>query len=450
MSAPDSSARASSPSGAQPSSPSSARANAQPSSQSNTARRVAISGLGAVSPYGWGVRALERGLESGQAAIGAFTAFDAAEHRTRLAGEVPPPEHDPLPRLRARERARLTRSELYALAAACEAWEAAALEQLPAPRRVGVFFGSTTGGMYEGEHFVRALRAGRAPRAGRSLLGAQQNNAPGDAIARLLGLCGPVETDSAACAAATMSLGAALEAVRSGEVELALAGGADSLCQLTYAGFNSLRAIDESAARPFRADRAGLSIGEGAGVLVLESFEHARARGRAIELELAGAGASCDAHHMTAPDPEGAGAARALRAALADAGLEPASIDFVNAHGTGTPHNDAAEGHALRSVFGERTARLPLTSTKGAVGHLLGACGALEAVATALCLCAGRVHATPGAGEVDPEIGIDLVLGEARALDAARAAISLNLAFGGANAALVLRRVEAADRDARA
>lgn len=413
-------------------------------------RRVAISALGAVSPYGWGVHALELGLESGQAAIGAFTAFDTEGHRTRIAGEVPAAPVDPLPRLRARERERLTRSELYALAAACEAWSAAGLDELPAPRRVGVFFGSTTGGMHEGEGFVRALRAGRAPRAGRSLLGAQQNNAPGDAIARALRLCGPVETDSAACAAATMSFGAALEAVRSGEVELALAGGADSLCQLTYAGFNALRAVDECAARPFRADRAGLSIGEGAGVLVLESFEHARARGRIVELELAGAGASCDAHHMTAPDPEGAGAARALRAALADAGLEPEAIDFVNAHGTGTPHNDAAEGRALHAVFGARIARLPLTSTKGAVGHLLGACGALEAVATALCLRAGRVHATPGAGAVDPEIGIDLVLGAARALASVRAAISLNLAFGGANAALVLRRVEHGDEGRRA
>jgi 3-oxoacyl-(acyl-carrier-protein) synthase len=428
------------------SAPHSSESSAAPSGT----RRVAISGLGAVSPYGWGVRALELGLESGRAAIGAIRAFDAAAHRTQLAGEVPAPALDPLPELRPRERARLTRSELYALAAAYEAWHAAGLAQLPHPRRVGVFFGSTTGGMYEGEHFVRELRAGRAPRAGSSRLGAQQNNAPGDAIARALALCGPVETDSAACAAASMSLGAALAAVRSGEVELALAGGADALCQLTYAGFNALRAVDDSAARPFRADRGGLSIGEGAGVLVLESFEHARARGRAIELELAGAGASCDAHHMTAPEPEGAGAARALRAALADAGLEPAAIDFVNAHGTGTPHNDAAEGRALHAVFGARTARLPLTSTKGAVGHLLGACGALEAVATALCLRAQRVHATPGAGPADPEIGIDLVLGEPRALAAAHAAISLNLAFGGANAALVLRRVHAAAEGRRA
>jgi len=301
-----------------------------------------------------------------------------------------------------------------------------------------------TGGMLESEAFYESLlRRGRR-RARPSLLVAQQLNGPGDAVARDAGATGPVETVSSACSSGSMAIGAALRALRRGDVDLALAGASDSLCQLTHAGFNSLRAVDERPCRPFRKDRLGLSIGEGAGVLVLETLTHARARGARPIAILAGEAATCDAHHMTAPHPEGRGAFEAIEAALADAGVDRDEIDFVNAHGTGTPLNDLAEARAMRRVFGSRAASLPVTSTKALIGHLLGSAGAVEAVATVLGLARREVHPMPADGAPDEEIGLRLVLGAPLRLVRASAAVSTNLAFGGANAALVFRSVEAA------
>jgi 3-oxoacyl-[acyl-carrier-protein] synthase II len=267
-------------------------------------------------------------------------------------------------------------------------------------------------------------------------------SAPGDSVARALGARGPVATYSSACSSGALALGAALEALRQGEVEVAVAGGADSLCRLTYAGFNALRSVDETPCRPFRASRAGMSFGEGAAVLVLETLERAQARGAVILGELCGAASSCDAHHMTAPEPSGAGAAAALAAALADAGLTPEAVDFVNVHGTGTPLNDAAEWQALSTVFGARAANLPVAATKALLGHLLGCAGAIEAVVTLLCLRAGEVHPVPRVDgeESDPELGAALVLDRPLTLPGARVAVSTSLAFGGSNAALVFAR----------
>jgi 3-oxoacyl-[acyl-carrier-protein] synthase II len=196
--------------------------------------------------------------------------------------------------------------------------------------------------------------------------------------------------------------------------------------------------VDERPCRPFRANRQGLSIGEGAGAMVLESLEHAGRRGARPLAEVLGWGASCDAHHMTAPHPEGTGAAAAIRAALADAGVAPEAVGFVNAHGTGTPHNDVSEARALAAVFGERAPRLAVTANKGAVGHLLGSSGAIEAVATVLALVHGAVQPTAGDGEPDPDLGVDLVQGTPRPLPPHAVAISTSFAFGGANAAVVL------------
>jgi 3-oxoacyl-[acyl-carrier-protein] synthase II len=298
--------------------------------------------------------------------------------------------------------------------------------------------------MYEGERFFEDLlaRGAGSPRAHLGLLVSQPVSGPGDEVARHLGVTGPVETLSSACSSATLALGAALDALRAGEVEVAIAGGSDSLCQLTYAGFNALRAVAETPCQPFRQGRSGMSVGEGAAVLILESVERALARGAVPLAELAGAGASCDAHHMTAPDPTGQGAAAAVAAALRDAGMEAEDIDFINAHGTGTPLNDAAEWRAFERIFGRRLPGLPLTATKAIVGHLLGSAGAIEAVATVLGLAASEVHPTPGEGPVDPELPVRLVQGEPLALTpaSARAAVSTNLAFGGSNAALVFSR----------
>jgi 3-oxoacyl-[acyl-carrier-protein] synthase II len=400
---------------------------------------AAITGLGAVSPYGWGIESFWRGLASGTTAIRPITRFDAARHRTRLAAEVP---DSGAPRFARRER--LSRADRYARAAAAEALAAAGLPARLDERSVGLFFGSSTGGTLESERFFDRLTAAGGRRAAISLLASQQPNGPADAVARAHGIGGPIATISSACASATLALGQALDALRAGEIDLALVGGADALCQLTFAGFNSLRAVDARPCRPFRAEREGMSIGEGAAVLVVESLAHAAARGARPMALVAGAGASCDAHHMTAPEPAGSGVARAVVAALADAGLPAAAVDFINAHGTGTPLNDAAEWQAIARVFGERAGRIPVTSTKGAVGHYLGAAGAIEALATVLCLTHGEVHPTPGEGTLDPRAAVDLVVGAPRALPGARVALSTNFAFGGSNAAAIFRLPEAA------
>jgi len=415
-------------------------------------RRVAVSGAGAVSGFGWGVEPLWQGLCAGATAIRPFSRFDHRSHRTHVAAEVPPPPQGSVPvagrsaggRRSASDRSgrQLSLADRFALAAAGEAAAAAGLDAaLPGlPEGAGgVFFGSSTGGMWEGEGFVAELFGGR--RGALHAIASQQVNGPGDAVARRYGFTGPVETVSSACASGALAIGAALAALRAGEVEVALAGGADSLCQLTYGGFNSLRAVDEEPCRPFRAGRAGMSIGEGAAVLVLEPLERVLARGARPLAELAGAGSACDAFHMTAPEPEGAGAAAAIAAALEDAGIEPADVDFVNAHATGTQLNDDAEWRALERIFGERARRLPVTATKAGVGHLLGCSGAIEALVTVLSLARGELHPVPAAADaIDGSCPAALVTGRPLALPAARAALSTSLAFGGSNAALIFRR----------
>jgi 3-oxoacyl-[acyl-carrier-protein] synthase II len=388
-----------------------------------------ITGLGAVCSYGWGVAALRAGLLDDGTALRRLSVFDAGRHRTALAGEVPPAP--------GVEGWSLSRCDRFAIAAAREAVRQAGL--LPGQLAgAGVFCGSSNGGLLEGESFYRDLCSGT--RLSLRRIASHQNNGPGDAVARDLAVGGPVVTCSSACTSSNMALWAALESLRAGEVEVAVAGGADALCEVTYAGFNALRAVDPAPARPFRADRAGLSLGEGAGFLVLESPAHARARGARVIAELAGAGATCDAHHMSAPKEDGRGPADAMRAALLDAGADPDQVAFVNAHGTGTPHNDAVEAKAVRAVFGARAAAIPLTSTKSKIGHLLGACGGVEAVACVLGLTAREVHATAGGGPADETLAIDLVVGKPRNLARAELAISNNLAFGGNNCSLVFAR----------
>jgi 3-oxoacyl-[acyl-carrier-protein] synthase II len=393
-----------------------------------------VTGIGAVTAFGWSVNDLRQGLLRSETAIRPARHLDTACQRTDIAGEVGrPPDRV---RERVAEWSMLARADRFAVTAGEEACGWAALD--PGSVRAGLFFGSSTAGMRECEDYVaRMLHLSQGhPRL--RLLASQQVNGPGDAVARHLGVKGPVETLSAACASGVLAIVSALDAIRSGEVDVAVAGGADALCRLTYSGFNSLRLVDPNPCVPFRADRQGMNLGEGAALMVLENLEHARARGARPLAELLGAGTTCDAHHMTAPHPEGEGSARAMRAALRDAGVSPGDITFVNAHGTGTSQNDLSETRALREVFGDRTTSIPVTATKGSIGHLLGSAGAVEAVDVVLCFLDRHVHATPGEGPVDEACGIDLVFGEPRPLAAGSIAISTSFAFGGANGALVL------------
>ncbi len=389
-----------------------------------------------MSAFGWSADLLWQGLLTGQTSVDAPRRFDVRGQRTRLAAEVPDPPAELGERIPGWSR--LSQADRYAVSAAAEAMTMAGVAQ--GEPGLGVFFGSSTAGMLEGEEYYARMTGVRAGRPLRRLLESQQINGPGDAVARSIGASGSVQTLSSACSSGALAVGAALEALRAGEVDLAVAGGADSLCRLTYSGFNALRAVDERPCRPFRGDRAGLSVGEGAGILVLESSERAQARGCEPLAELLGTGASCDGYHMTAPHPEGEGAARAISSALADARVSPEDVHFVNAHGTGTPLNDVSEWKALHRVFGDRAERLPTTSIKGALGHLLGSAGAIEAVATVQSLVHGLVPPTAGDGAIDDELGVDLVRSEPRAIESFSVAISTSLAFGGANAVLVLGR----------
>jgi 3-oxoacyl-[acyl-carrier-protein] synthase II len=394
---------------------------------------VVVTGIGGVAGLGASAAEVWRGALAAQRGIGELTLFPTAGHRTTLAATVPAAVVAAAPR-------HWSRAEAFACAAAREA-----TATLPAAvlrhARAGVFFGSSTGALLEGERFLAELLRRREPAL--APIAAITNDGPGNAVARALGVRGPVVSFSTACTSANVAIAAALDALRSGEIDVAIAGGADELCELTYAGFNCLRAVDPQPTRPFRSSRAGLSMGEGAGVLLLETAAHARAR-RAVPLcELAGAGRSCDAHHVSAPDPDGAGAAAAIRAALADAGEQPAAVTFVNAHGTGTPHNDDAEAKAMHAVFGERARALPLTSTKSVVGHLLGAAGGIEAVLSVLSIVHRQLPPTAGDEPPDQALGLDVVTGAPRALPPHNVGVSTNLAFGGNNAVIVLRSASA-------
>lgn len=400
-------------------------------------RRIAVTGVGVVSPCGWGREPFWRALLAGTCAIGEPKRFPTEGHRTRLVAEVPeaPPETaSAIP-----EWDGLGAADRFAVAAAREAVEHARID--PADHLLGVYFGGSTAGMREAESFYGAIVNGGRRRV-RSLA-AHPLNSPGDSVARHLHARGPVESCSSACASGALAIELAAESLIEHEVEIALAGGSDALCQLTYAGFNALRAVDARPCRPFRADRGGLSLGEGAAVLVLERWEEAIDRGAAPIAALVGWGGSCDAHHMTAPHPEGVGAAAAMRRALEAGGIDASAIAFLNAHGTGTRLNDRSEWEALRSVFGPSRVRgLPVTATKACVGHLLGSSGAIEAVATVLALAGRAIPPTAGRGPRDPETPVDLVCGDPRPLADQAYALSTSFAFGGANAALLFESAE--------
>jgi len=397
--------------------------------------RVVVTGLGVVSAMGWGRTAFWDGICSGKVGIGDFARFDHKPYRTHIAAEVPD-----VPTARALRGDSLALADHFAITATAEALEHAGLGHDLSQHEAGLFSGSSTGGMFETEEFY--LQTKRAPdrRHDLRLIASQLASSPGNATARRFRFTGPVHTVSSACASGALAVGLAFDAIREGQVEMAVAGGADSLCRITYGGFNSMRSVDTTPCVPFRAQREGLSLGEGGAALVLEKLDNALARGATPLAELVGTGGSSDAHHMTAPDPAGRGAAAALRQALETAGLPIEDIGFVNTHGTGTERNDVAEWNALLEVFGDRARDLPVTSTKGCVGHLLGSAGTIESVATVLCCMHQRVHPTPGPGEVDRSAPVNLVRDRTLDVTPLKAAASLNLGFGGCNGAVVFSR----------
>jgi len=399
-----------------------------------------ITGVGVVCALGGDVRALAAGLVDGRCAIGPLTLFPY-RGRCRSAAQVPEAVPAAVAALPLATTRRLSRPDRFALAAAAEACGAAGLDA-GLRRRAALAVGATTGGMFETEEVYRRRRAGEERRFRLSRLLGTPLSTTAAAVSQALGFYGPQVTLSTACSSSALAVALAADSIRRGEARVALALGTDGLCRLTYAGFDALQALDLDRCRPFDRHRRGLSLGEGAAALVLEDAEHARARGARAHAALLGHGTATDAHHPTAPHPEGRGALAALRAALAAAGLPPEAIDYVNAHGTGTPQNDAMEVGVLRAVFGSRLARVPLSSTKSQVGHCLGAAGAIEAAVTVVALDEGIVPPTVGLREPDPAwADLDLVRTPGRRVPLG-AALTSSYGFGGHNVTLVLGRAE--------
>jgi 3-oxoacyl-[acyl-carrier-protein] synthase II len=407
-----------------------------PEGEGTLPRRAFITGCGVISPLGCDVQAFWQGLLAGRSALAPIRSFDTAGLTNTLACEVA--DFVPADHLARTELDRLDRIRQYALAAARAALRDAELDPARLDRdRCGVIAATTLGGMPLGEAYLRSRHDGSHFDVRQLLHMPYADTAA--SLARTLGVRGPVVSPSIACASGTQSVGLALELIQRGQGDLFVVGGAEILCQFVVAGFNSLRATTAHAVRPFDARRDGLAVGEGAAMLVIESAAHAQARGARTDVEVVGSGLSGDAVHMTAPARDGAGAARAMRAALRDAGVAPHEVDFVSAHGTGTVYNDAMEMAALSAVFGESLPRVPVNSIKGAIGHTLGAAGSFEVVMCTRVLRDGLIPPTAGCEQIDPACALDVVHGEARRRQI-RIALSTSSAFAGNNAAIVLRR----------
>ncbi len=389
-------------------------------------RRVVVTGLGFVSSIAPTREATWEGMLAGRDGLGPLTKLHLPLEPAQIGGEVRIPDTSP--------NSFCETQALRALEEALDGW----LPDL-APRRMGVFQGAGTSSLPGAEHFLDEEAAGRRPKTAR--LAYNTPNTVTDALAARIGAAGARSTVMNACSSSLLGLGQALERIQAGELDLAVAGGAENLCRMTWSGFSSLKAVDSAKCRPFSANRAGLNLGEGGVQLLLEPLELAQARGAEILAEVLGYGASMDAHHPTAPHPEGEGAWRAMTMALRTGQVDPARVDLVCAHGTATPANDGAECRAIRRALGEAADRLSVTSTKSQFGHTLGASGAISAAVAVLALRDQVVSPTLRLEDPDPACDLDCTPLVARPREL-RVALVNAFAFGGNNVSLALGRWE--------
>jgi 3-oxoacyl-[acyl-carrier-protein] synthase II len=408
-------------------------------------RRVVLTGLGALTPVGNTTEEFWSALTQGKSGIGPITKFDATGYPTRIAGEIR--NFDEGKYIDKKEARRLDPYLKYALATSVMAVEDAALDPGKVDgTRFGVCIGSGIGGittLIEGEDVRRTKGADRvSPFVVPMLI----INMASGLVSMRFGAKGPNSSVVTACATGNHAIGDAFKIIERGDADVMIAGGAEAMIvPLTIAGFCSMKAMStrndepEKASRPFDAGRDGFVCGEGAGLVVLEALEHAVRRDARIYAEIVGYGMTGDAHHMTAPDPEGDGATRAMQLALADGGVDPGAVGYVNAHGTSTPYNDKFETIALKRVFGDHVRRLAVSSTKSMTGHLLGAAGGIEAIATTLALHHGLLPPTINYETPDPDCDLDYVPNHARKVDV-EYALSNAFGFGGTNATLAFRR----------
>ena len=409
--------------------------------------RVVVTGMGAITPIGNSVKEFWESCLAGKSGIGILTSFDRSAYPIHIAGEIK--DFDPEQHMDRRDARRMARFSQFAIAATHEALKQADLDMDKVEReRVGVLIGNGIGGLVESQEAVRVVDDRGGMKIDPFYFPKMLPNMAAAHIALHLGAKGYNNTVITACAAGTQALGDALDLVRAGRVDVAIAGGTEAtLCETGLAGFAVIRALSshneepKKASRPFDAERDGFVAAEGAGIFVLENLEHARARKAPVLAELAGYGAGNDAYHVVAPSLDGEGAANAMHWALDDAGVEPAEVDYINAHGTSTKLNDASETLAIKRVFGEDAYRVPISATKSMIGHSFGAAGAVESIAAVQSIQTGMIHSTINLEHPDPECDLDYVPNGPRKADVG-VVLKNSFGFGGQNACLVFKRFE--------
>ena len=412
-------------------------------------RRVAITGLGVVSPLGNDVATTWEGLVAGRSGAGPITKFDPAKLRVRFACEVK--GFDPLQYIEKKEARRFDLFAQFSMGASVQAVSDACLEKTGTidPKRVGVIIGTGTGGIATFEENMRAYVEKGPDRVSPFFVPMFMANVASALVSMRYGFQGPNYSTVSACASSGHAVGDAFRLIRAGEADVMVAGGSEAaITPLAIASFANMKALSErnddptTASRPFDKDRDGFVMGDGAATLILEDWDRAKARGARIYAEMVGYGATADAHHITAPAPDGSGAQEAMRLAMQDGGIKPTDVGYINAHGTSTPHGDAAETNAVKAVFGEHARKLIFGSTKSMTGHLLGAAGAFEFAVCALALHHGVIPPTINQFHVDPACDLDSAPNHAvrRQLEVA---LSNSFGFGGHNVTVAVKRVAA-------
>ena len=407
--------------------------------------RVVVTGIGLVTPVGLNSESTWNSLVEGRSGIDYISLFDAEEYESRIAGEVD--NFDASAALGRKEAKRLDRFSQFACVAALEALEHANLNmEKEDADRVGVLIGSGVGGIITISDQHKILLKRGPKRVSPFLVPMMLGDMASGQVSMMIGAKGPNFSTVSACATGADSIGEALEMIRRGRADVVIAGGTEAaICEIGVAGFNSCMALStrnedpQGASRPFDSDRDGFVLGEGAGLLVLESLEHAEKRGANILAEMSGYGASSDAHHVTQPHPDGEGAARAMKWAIEDAGITPDKVDYINAHGTSTPLNDKYETIAMKRMYGDHAYNLAISSTKSMTGHLLGAAGAIEAAFTVLAIKNDIVPPTINIENPDPDCDLNYIPNTAKK-QPVNVAMSNSLGFGGHNASLVFER----------
>ena len=406
--------------------------------------RVVVTGMGAITPIGNDVESFWQGLKDKTVGIGPITYFDTTEYKCKLAAEVK--GFDPKQYMDAKAARRMEAFSQFAVAASKEALEQSGIDmEKEDPYRVGVCVGSGIGSLQAMEKDVKKLNDKGPSRVNPLLVPLMISNMAAGNVAIQFGLKGKCFNVVTACATGTHSIGEAFRSIQYGEADVMVAGGAEaSITPIGIAGFTSLTALNttEDASRasiPFDEDRNGFVMGEGAGVVVLESLEHAKARGANILAEVVGYGATCDAFHITSPVEDGSGAARAMENAIKDAGITAEDIDYVNAHGTSTHHNDLFETKAIKLALGDHAQKVKINSTKSMIGHLLGAAGGVEFITCVKSIQDGFVHATAGLKKPGEGCDLDYTMGDGVSMNV-DVAISNSLGFGGHNASLIVKK----------